>query len=79
MSEVEEVEKRRHDHARIPIDSTLGNHSVRDSLSTGETEYYALVKGSGQAIGLCSVIRELGMQIGRDSNVLQQMRTAMLK
>ncbi len=31
------------------------------ALSSGEAEYYALVKGSGQAIGMCSMIRELGV------------------
>ena len=40
------------------------------ALSSGEAEYYALVKGSGQAIGMCSMIRELGVPIAREFNVM---------
>ena len=49
----------------------LGRHVIKTwsstqnviSLSSGEAEYYGLVKGAAQAIGLQSVLQDIGIQV----------------
>ena len=49
----------------------FGSHALKTwsstqqvvSLSSGESELYALVKGAAQAKGLCAMLREYGVQV----------------
>ncbi len=50
----------------------LGNHLVKSwasnqnvvALSSGEAEYYAIVKGGTQSIGAQSILRDIGVYVG---------------
>ena len=50
---------------------SLGNHVIKHwsstqsviALSSGEAEYYAMVKASSVALGIQGVMRDLGVQV----------------